>query len=80
MLRGYTKRSDWKMKKQFIVEIEVDEKNIQKKYPNYKYNYSCPRQMIKNLINDFVYEGNEDMSKVGLRKWGYAKRIIKEVK
>ena len=67
------------MIKRFIVEIEVDENNIAKKYPNYSINYSTEEKFIKSLIKSFTIEGNTDMSKNGLKKWGYAKRIIKEI-
>jgi len=68
------------MKKRFIVEIEVDEKQISKKYPNYQFNYNNPNQLVNALINDFIYEGDINMDKKGLKKFGYSKKIIKEIK
>lgn len=68
------------MKKQFLIEIEVDEKNIAKKYPNYSINYDNPNQLIEMLLADFIFDGETDMSKDGLKEWGYAKRIIDPVK
>lgn len=68
------------IKKRFIVEIEVDTKTISKKYPNYKYNYNSPDELIKSLIKGFTCEGDTDMSKDGLKEWGYSKRVIGEVK
>ena len=67
------------MKKRFVVEIEVNEKEIVKKYPNYNINFSNPKELIDMLINNFTYEGDIDMSKDGLIEFGYAKRIIKEI-
>ena len=67
------------MKKRFIVEIEVDEKNIAKKYPNYQFNFNTPTDLIKHIMGCFVIEGNTNMAKEGLKEWGYAKRVIKEV-
>jgi len=63
------------MKKRFIVEIEVDLKTIEKKYPNYKINYNNADEFISSLMNNFKFEGDTDMSKNGLKKWGYAKRV-----
>ena len=68
------------MKKQFIVEIEVDEKTVADKYPNYIYNYSSPKELIKAIMTDFIYEGGCNTQKVGMKQWGYAKRVIKEIK
>ncbi len=68
------------MKKRFIVEIEVDEKNIAKKYPNYNFNWNTPEEFIKSLMSCFTNEADTNMAKDGLKKFGYAKRIIKEVK
>ena len=63
------------MKKRFIVEIEVDLKTIEKKYPNYKINYNNADEFISSLMNNFKFEGDTDMSKNGLKKGGYAKRV-----
>ena len=74
------------IKKRFIVEIEVDEDKIWDKYPNYKYNWgtkssiTSANKFIKSLMSCFEYEADTNMSKDGLKKWGYAKRIIKEIK
>lgn len=68
------------MKRQFLVEIEVDEKNVAKKYPNYSINWDSPEELIDSLMRDFIFEADTDMSKDGLTEWGYAKRIIREVK
>ncbi len=67
------------MKKKFMVEIEVDEKNIEKKYPNYNINFSSPNNFIAHLVEDFIYDADINMSVNGLKKWGYSKKI-KEIK
>jgi hypothetical protein len=58
------------MKKRFMVEIEVDEKNISKKYPNYSINWSKPEEFINHLMKDFVSDSN-------MKKWGYSKKILR---
>lgn len=59
-------------KYQLEVEIVIDEKNINKKYPNYKYNYDSIEQFASLLVSEESYEGDIDMSKDGLEKWGYS--------
>lgn len=68
------------MKKRFIVEVEVDEKKVDKLYPNYCFNYGCPEELIESIMEHFIYDADTDMSKDGLKTWGYAKRVIKEIK
>lgn len=68
------------MKRRFVVEIEVDEKNISDKYPNFKLNYGTNfKEFIKSLMKDFEYEGNTNMAKDGLKEWGYSKKVLKEI-
>jgi hypothetical protein len=67
------------IKRRFIVEIEVDEKTVANKYPNYQFNYDNPNELIDARIRDFTIEADTDMSKDGLKEWGYAKRVIKEL-
>jgi len=64
------------MKKKFVIEIEVDEKNIAEKYPNYSINYGSPEELIDSIIEDIKFCADTDMSKDGLEKFGYAIRII----
>lgn len=66
-------------KKKFILTIEVDNKNILKKYPNYKFNYSSPDEFIKSIANDIQFIAGMDMSKKGMKNWGYSIKI-KELK
>lgn len=54
------------------VEIVVDEKNIAKKYPNYKWNFDSIEQFADSLVPEESYEGDTDMSKDGLEKFGYS--------
>ena len=59
--------------KQFIVTINVDDENISELYPNYSINYDSPDELIEALMKSFKWEGVTDMSKGGLREWGYSK-------
>lgn len=83
---NYKSQESKMIKKRFIVEIEVDEDKIWDKYPNYSINFGTKssivsaKKFIKHLIDDFKYEANTNMPKDGLKKWGYAKRVIKEIK
>lgn len=64
-------------KKQFILTIEVDNEQIVKKYPNYKFNFSSPDEFIKWTIEGMKYAGNTNMSKDGIKEWGYSIKIKK---
>lgn len=59
-------------KYQLEVEIVIDEKNISKKYPNYKFNYDSIEDFADSLVSEESYEGDTDMSKDGLGQWGYS--------
>lgn len=61
-----------KFKYQLEVEIIIDEENINKKYPNYKFNYDSIEQFADSLVPEESYEGNTDISKDGLEQWGYS--------
>jgi hypothetical protein len=63
-------------KYQLEIEIIIDEENLNKKYPNYKYNYNSIEQFADSLVLEESYEVDTDMSKVGLEQWGYS--IIKK--
>lgn len=67
------------MRNRFLIEIEVDEKTIRSKYPNFNINWDNERDFIESTIKSFVFINDDDMSKVGLKKWGYAIRVIREV-
>jgi hypothetical protein len=67
------------VKKRFIVQIEVDEKNIAKKYPNYNLNWDNANDFIKGIMNDFKFDGDTNTSKDGIKEWGYSKKVIKEI-
>lgn len=56
-------------------EIEIDEKNINEKYPNYKYNFNSPKELADSLVPTKIYEADTDMSKDGLEQWGYSINI-----
>lgn len=67
------------IKKQFILTIKVDADNISKKYPNYNINWSSPKSFIKSTIKNIQMEGETNMSKRGMKEWGYSINI-KEIK
>jgi hypothetical protein len=52
-------------------EIEIDEDNISKKYPNYKINYNSIEDFANSLVLEESYEAGIDLSKDGLELWGY---------
>lgn len=54
------------------VEIVVDEKIINEKYSNYKWNYDSIEQFADSLVPEESYEADTDMSKDGLKQWGYS--------
>lgn len=54
------------------VEIVVDEKIINEKYSNYKWNYDPIEQFADSLVPEESYEADTDMSKDGLKQWGYS--------
>lgn len=58
------------------IEIIVDEKSINQKYPNYKFNYDSIEQFVDSLVSEESFEGDTDMSKDGLKHYGYS--IIKK--
>ena len=61
------------MQKRFIVTIEIDEKNIAHKYPNYSINFRSSEEFIDLLMNDIVILGDD------LEQWGYSMQY-KEIK
>ena len=58
------------------VEVVIDEQNINTKYPTYKFNYDSIEDLADSLVSEKSYEADTDMSKDGLKKWGYS--IIKK--
>ncbi len=58
----------------YEIEIEVDEKNIGKKYPNYRTNYSNPKEFADNKAFSWEVEGLE-IGEAGLERWGYAVKV-----
>ncbi len=54
------------------VEIKIDEDNINEKYPNYKWNFDSIEQFADSLVSEESFEGNIDMSKDGLKQYGYS--------
>lgn len=68
-----------KIKKRFILEIEVDEDAVKQKYPNYRWNYNKPEELIRTVANDVKFIAGVDMSKDGMKQWGYSVKV-KEMK
>lgn len=68
-----------KIKKTFIVTIEVDEEAVKQKYPNYRSNYDKTEQFIKAVANDIRFIAGVNMSKEGMKQWGYSIKV-KETK
>ena len=67
------------MKRRFILEVEVDEDDILRLYPNYRFNYSSADQFIESCLPQ-PRKDTEDMpSDNDLKRWGFEKRIIGEV-
>lgn len=54
------------------VEVIIDEKNINEKYPNYQWNFDSIEQFADSLVPEESYEADIDMSKDGLEQWGYS--------
>ena len=59
------------MIKRFIIAIQVDERNIRRKYPNFQFNWRSPKEFITYLKNSM-----EDRE---LRKFGYRVTVESEV-
>jgi hypothetical protein len=68
-----------KIKKTFVVTIEVDEEAVKQKYPNYRWNYNNPEELIEAVANDVKFIAGVDMSKDGMKQWGYSIKV-KETK
>ena len=64
-----------KIKKQFLVTIEVDSEAIIYKYPNYKYNFKSIEDFIDFIANDVQWVGNINMSRDGMEEYGYSVKI-----
>lgn len=57
-------------------EVEVDEENIHKKYPNYGMNYNSVKDFANRLVPDGdVYETDINISEHGLEKYGYSIKV-----
>jgi hypothetical protein len=59
----------------YEVEIEVDEENISRKYPNYKFNYSNPKELADSIAYGLEREGETNMATDGLNEWGYSIKV-----
>lgn len=60
----------------YDVEIDVDEKTITQKYPNYEFNFSNSKEFADRIASCWEVEGLEGNEK-GLEKWGYAIKVKK---
>lgn len=68
-----------KVKKQFILTITVDENQVKEKYPNYRFNFTKPEELIDTVANDVKFIAGTDMSKNGMSKWGYSIKLTPKV-
>ncbi len=59
----------------YTVEIEVDENNIEEKYPNYQFNYCSPQELADSVAYSLEIEGDTDMRKNGLDLFGYSIKV-----
>lgn len=59
----------------YEIIIEVDEENIDKKYPNYWINYENPKELADTIAFGIQREGETDMSKDGWDEWGYSIKV-----
>jgi hypothetical protein len=75
MDRKIFKRKKMIFKYNLEYEIEIDEVNINKKYPNYRFNFDSPKELADSLVPTVIYEADTNMSKDGLDKWGYSIKI-----
>jgi len=67
------------MKKQFILEIEVDEENIAQLYPNYASNYQSVGEFIDSELPHPKPDTMMCPSDNDLATWGFEKRILSRV-
>jgi hypothetical protein len=56
------------------VEVVIDEKNINLKYPNYLYNYNSIEEFADSLVFNDSYINNTKVQKDNLKKWGFSVR------
>jgi len=63
------------MKFKYELEIDIDEKNISKKYPNYDINYSTPKEFADSLAFSNLYENDIDLSNNGYILLGYSIKV-----
>lgn len=63
-------------KRQFVLEIEVDEEAVQQKYPNFRFNYRNGEELIEAVKNDLTFVAGYDMSKDGMENWGYSIKVL----
>jgi len=59
----------------YQIEIDINESAVYEKYPNYKFNYSSPKELADSIAFGVQYEADTDMSKDGLKQWGYSIKV-----
>lgn len=64
-----------KIRKVFTLEIEVDVEQVQQKYPNYRLNFDKPEQLIEAVAQDAKFLAGVDMSKDGMKTWGFSIKV-----
>ena len=56
----------------YEIELEIDEETIHLKYPNYKINYSHPKEFADVIVSNIIHLLDIDLSVYGLEKLGYS--------
>jgi len=59
----------------YEVEIEIDEESVFQKYPNYKFNYSNPKELADSIAFGLEREAETNMAKDGMKEWGYSVKV-----
>ena len=63
------------IKRKFTLEIAVNADKILQKYPNYRVNFDDPNEFIEFILSGLEWSGDTNLSKNGMKKWGYSVKI-----
>lgn len=59
----------------FDLEISVNIKEVQHKYPNYRFNFNKVEDFVNFIVNELRYSGDIDLSKESMKEFGYSVNI-----
>jgi len=59
------------IKYNYNLQITIDAEEIEKKYPNYRFNFKNTDEFVQFIINDI-----QQISKVGLDDFGYSIKVF----